>query len=141
MFVDGIKRADEPITLADALRGTSVVDSGMEPNGVFNVTHDMHLASHTRRCGACVRFEPPWYFGVLEIPCNGIPLASVIVIPNLEFVYVDLEFGGRHDPMRGRAGGIGGMDFGRVRGVLQIEVEVDGAVASRAGGHNLFVIS
>ena len=62
-----------------------------------------------------------------------------IIVPKVEFIRVDLEFGGRHNPVGSGVQGVYRVDVGGVGGVVEMEVKVDEAVATQNGGQGFFV--
>ena len=103
-----IKRTDEPLSLLNALRGTTVENPSCQPNGVAHIVQDVHFALFAF---VAERFEPPWHW-LFEAPCDGVPNTIWVGVPNLKIVCVDLEFGSGDDPVRGFICGIHGVDFG-----------------------------
>ena len=68
-------------------------------------------------------------------------MAVGILLPEIEVVCVDLELGGSHDPVRCDVVRVFWVDIGRVGGVFQIEVKINGAVAAQWGGQGVFIES
>ena len=65
----------------------------------------------------------------LEAPCNRIPTAVRVGVPQMEIVCVDLEFGSGYNPVWGMVGRIHGIDFGRMRRITEINIHRNDAVA------------
>ena len=76
---------------------------------------------------------------IFETPNYSVPMADRVVVPEHEFVVVDLELGGSDNPVRCRIVWVIGINVCRVGGVLQVEVEVDSAVAAQNGRQGLLV--
>ena len=141
LFLDAVERADEPIALRLALLGASVVDRGVYPNGVRDVVQYINLAGSACGGGGGVGFKQPLDIGVFEAPTDGIPTASerMPLLVDAEFVGVDLELGGRHDPVGEFVIGVSGVNDGGVGRVIQIEMHGDGAVAALHVGEGVLI--
>ena len=76
VFVDAIKRTDEPVALCYTFaRGAAVEGMGLKPDGVVHMVQYIHLAA-----GASVaeRLENPVYL-LSEVPGDGVPVTVGIL--------------------------------------------------------------
>ena len=77
-----------------------------------------------------VRLQEPEGFGRVDGPMDGVPTAVGVMVLKEESVGVDVEFRGGDDPMGHDVIGVGRCDFLWVGSVVQVQVEVEGAVAA-----------
>ena len=68
--------------------------------------------------------------GAFEGPGDGVPIAQGVVVPEQEVVGVDLELGGRDNPVGCGVGLVDGIDGRWVGGVFEPDVHGDDAVAT-----------
>ena len=90
-FIHVVEGADDPIAFGLAFGSASVVDVGMEPNGVFNALKDVQFDVLAGGVGGAVGFKQPREVRGVDVPNDGIPVADGVVVPEGEVVRVDLE--------------------------------------------------
>ena len=116
--------------MARALWLAVVVGCGTKPYGIFRIIKHIHPAFLALWTCGTVGLKHPAHLRVFKRPKDGIPDAGTVVVPELEIVGVDLEFGGVHDPMGKDVFGVDGVDFGGVGRVVDAQVEMEDAVAT-----------
>ena len=98
---------------------------GLQPDGVIDLVEHIDTAAlvpvakrlqHPLRC-------------LVAAPGDAVPMTVRVLVPQVEFVCVDLELSGSDDPVGRRVGGVHGIDLGGVGGVFELHVHGHEAVA------------